>query len=481
MLRTAIIASTVVVSVHCVAQAIEPIDIGSRRELLVDDYLIEEMSGGTELRLHQPTPQDVVFISDMPWEGNVLFHVTVLQDGDLYRMYYRGQHYDLESRQSSKHKVICYAESHDAIHWTRPDLGLVEFDGSKKNNILIDCKTSGIAGNGALAVFKDESPNAQAKTRYKAVATYSPHGRGLSSFGSPDGIHWSLLDDKASITKGAFDSHNLAFWDAERSEYRAYFRFFDKGVRAIRTCTSRDFINWSEPVDLKYSGVPREHLYTNAVRPYYRAPHICLGFPKRFVPKRKSPAGHPMPGVSDAVFMSSRDRVRFKRWAEAFVRPGPQRDRWINRNNFIAWGMVETPSAIAGAPQELSLYSTESYYTGEACRLRRYTIRIDGFVSASAPLSGGELVTKPFLFNGKQLTLNFSTSAAGGIRVEIQDPDGEPIPGFTLADCHEVFGDTHERTVSWQQGHDVNRLAGEPVRLRFVLRDADLYSLRFQD
>ena len=139
--------------------------------------------------------------------------------------------------------------------------------------------------------------------------------------------------------------------------------------------------------------------------------------------------------------------------------------------------LVETKSALEGAPNELSLYATESYWTGTSSALRRYTLRLDGFVSVHAPMNGGELVTKPVTFSGKQLTMNFATSAAGGIRVEIQDASGEPAPGFTLADAEPQFGDSIERVVTWKNGSDVGSLAGKPVRLRFVLNDADLYSI----
>ena len=75
--------------------------------------------------------------------------------------------------------------------------------------------------------------------------------------------------------------------------------------------------------------------------------------------------------------------------------------------------------------------------------------------------------------------MNFATSAAGSLRVEIQDPDGKPIDGFALADCPPFFGDTIERVVTWKNGADVGSLAGKPIRLRFELKDADLYSFRF--
>ena len=95
-------------------------------------------------------------------------------------------------------------------------------------------------------------------------------------------------------------------------------------------------------------------------------------------------------------------------------------------------------------------------------------------------MSGGELVTKPVRFKGKKLAMNFSSSAAGGLRVEIQAADGKPVPGFALDDCPPIFGDSIERTVTWKYGGDVSSLAGKPVRVRFVLNDADLYSLKFE-
>ncbi|OHE80513.1 MAG: hypothetical protein A2107_04055 [Verrucomicrobia bacterium GWF2_62_7] len=172
--------------------------------------------------------------------------------------------------------------------------------------------------------------------------------------------------------------------------------------------------------------------------------------------------------------------MKFKRWNDAFMRPGIERQgTWHYGHQYIAWHIVETKSALAGAPNELSLYAGENYWTGTSSELRRYTLRLDGFVSVSAPMTGGELVTKPFKFTGSKLTLNFATSAAGDVRVEIQDASGKPLPGFKLDDCPPIFGDAIERTVIWKNGSDVSALAGKPVRLRFVLKDADLFSMKF--
>jgi hypothetical protein len=178
--------------------------------------------------------------------------------------------------------------------------------------------------------------------------------------------------------------------------------------------------------------------------------------------------------------MASRNGVHFERWNEAFLRPGPERpDTWLYGQQYIAWHAVETKSSLPGAPNELSLYASEGSWHGQGNAIRRYTLRLDGFVSISAPLNGGQLITKPLIFQGDQLTINFATSAAGEIRVEIQDSDGQPLPRFTLDDCEPAFGDSIDRTVTWKEGSDVGGLSGKPVRMRFVLRDADLYSLKF--
>ena len=127
----------------------------------------------------------------------------------------------------------------------------------------------------------------------------------------------------------------------------------------------------------------------------------------------------------------------------------------------------------------MSIYVTRAAGT-PSWHVSRYVLRVDGFASVNAPYSGGEMVTRLFTFSGRELLLNYSTSAAGSIRVEIQGPSGKVIPGYGLEDAPEIIGDEIERAVAWQKGTDVSSLAGQPVRLRFAMKDADLYSLRFR-
>lgn len=125
------------------------------------------------------------------------------------------------------------------------------------------------------------------------------------------------------------------------------------------------------------------------------------------------------------------------------------------------------------------MYASEGSWHGGDNALRRYTLRLDGFVSINAGWKGGQLLTKPLRFEGDRLELNFATSAAGSIRVEIQDADGNAVEGFALADCEEVFGDSVDGVVPWKTDADLGALSGQTVRLRFELKDADLYSFRF--
>ena len=443
--------------------AAEPLDIGSRLELFVDDYVIDEISGDAKLQLHRPQPQEVVLTTDKPWEGNTSAYYTVFRDGDLYRMYYRGSHWDEVAKKAAHPEVTCYAESKDGIHWTKPNLGLYEFAGSKNNNIVWD----GI-GTHCFAVFKDANPDCPADAQYKALSRGRPKGKkGLYAFKSPDAIHWSLIKDEPVITDGYFDSQNLAFWDAHAKTYREYHRTFVNGVRAIMTGTSDDFVHWTEPVLLDYGNVPAQHLYTNAVQPYDRAPHILLGFPTRYLPKEGQRV--------EPTLMASHDGLHFKRWLEPIIPEEAPQDRGGNRSNYMTWGLVQLP----GNDNEYSVYATEAYYTGPDSRVRRFTFRSDGFVSLRGGPESGALVTKPLRFIGDQLQLNLTTRERGSVRVELQSAAGEPLDGFSLDDCQPLAGASLARTVSWKGG-DLSKLVGQAIRIRFVVHDADVYSFRFQ-
>jgi len=256
--------------------------------------------------------------------------------------------------------------------------------------------------------------------------------------------------------------------------------------------TSVDFKNWTVPVPLDFGGGDDYPLYTNVVQPYYRADHIYVGFPSRYVEKKAwTPNFDQLPGVArrrqrmatsprygltvtDCVFMSSRDGKTWKRWDEAFMRPGPEREyNWVYGDCYPALGLIETPGDLPHAPRELSLYAFEKHWSGEPATWRRYALRIDGFVSYRATYQPGKVTLKPIIFAGRRLSLNFSTSAAGSVVIRLY------AEGRALRSC-ELFGDNLDRTVVFEDG-DVALLAGQPVTMEIEMRDADVYSFRFDD
>ena len=451
------------------------VDVNGRRELFVDHFLIDRMEGA-RLQLHAPQPREKVLTFDSPWEGIYSGYITVLHDADRYRMYYRGMS---EPRHTLDTEVTCCAESADGIHWTKPKLGLFEVGGSRENNVILARHRA--CHN--FAPMLDTNPDCPDSQRYKALGgTGAP---GLVALVSADGIHWKDVQTDPVITEGAFDSQNVSFWSATEQCYVAYFRIFKDGMRWVSRSTSDDFRHWTAPIEMGLDGKPRQHLYTNQTTPYVRAPHIYLGTPTRFMPGRRALSQETLKKIgtpetwnygndcADILLTSTRGGDDFKRtFLEAFIRPGRDPRNWTSRASYAAHGIHVT------GPDELSLFVQHNcgYPTSH---VRRYVLRLDGFVSVNAPFTGGQLVTKPLAFTGDRLTINYASSAAGGLHVEIQDPSGKPIEGFQADNCDEIIGDEICRTVSWKGSGDLAPLAGKPIRLRFVLRDADLFSIQF--
>lgn len=497
------------------------IDIDSRRELFVDSHLIERMDAA-QLRLHSPQPREIALTCDRPWEEKGPGYTTVIQDGETYRMYYRANPGG-EGTDNDPTQVTCYAESSDGIHWHKPELGIVEFEGSKRNNIL----WQGLLAHN-FTPFRDDNPACPPEHRYKGIGGTSSKwgGEDLVPVVSADGIHWQRFGEDPLPLKGNFDSQNAVFWDAHAGLYRAYWRAgrrddseLPRG-RDIDTATSHDFIHWSDSEHLVYdpsrSGSPERdqgddpsgdhhQLYTNNVQTYPRAPHLLLGFPARYcdrgwtastdaLPEREKRreladlgigGGRPTrsgTALWDTLFMASRDGTNFHVWPEAFIRPGIQRPgSWFYGQAGMARGIVETPSTFIGGPRELSFYVKDNARTDGPYRLRRYNLRLDGFASLYAPLTGGTVTTKPLTFTGSRLEINFSSSAGGRLRIGLQEPDGTDIPGYTFDECDLQYGDQLDRVVSWNGETNVGALAERPVRLRIELKDADLFSFRFSN
>jgi len=307
------------------------------------------------------------------------------------------------------------------------------------------------------------------------------------AFVSADGIHWQRRGAEPVLRKGLFDSQNVSFWSDAEKRYLCYFRTWTgdgyAGFRTVSRSTSTDFIHWSEPTAMSFGDTPMEHIYINQTHAYFNAPHLYIAVAARFMPNRRVLSEEQArqinvdPGYfndcSDVVLMTSRGGAVYDRtFMEAFIAPGIGWSNWVSRSNYPALNVVPT------GENEMSIYVNQNYAQPSAC-LHRYSLRRDGFASLTAGYQGGEMLSKILTFSGERLLLNFRTSAAGQISVEICDESGQPLPGFALADCKPLIGNELNRAVVWAHGEAVAAWAGRPIRLRLAMKDAHLYALQF--
>lgn len=436
-------------------ESFSPVEVGQRLELFIDRHLVESMDN-VELRLHRPRPAPAV-------EGPSGAYMTVLRDGDRFLGYYRAVAPDYEGRRFDGHpgERTCVVQSTDGIHWDVPDLGTEKELGYP--NVLQHIQPPQTHN---FSPFIDTREGVPEDERYKAVAGVK-RGGGVHIFASEAGLAWRRLSDEPVFKGGNLDSQNVAFWSETNGRYELYYRKHNR-PRTVDRIVSDDLLGWEHEPIAEPNLDGREHLYTTQTHPYFRAPHIYIALPTRYTHGQiggEEVSGNI--GSTDIMLMSKRagadayDRT----FDGAFIRPGPDPARWGSRNNFVALNIVPT------GPAEMSIYHRDG---------TRYVLRTDGLASVYGPPDGGTLVTRPVVFEGRELVLNLATAVRGGVRVELQGADGDPIPGFTLDDCPAIIGDSVEHVVTWREGADVSILAGRPARLRFELRDADIYSYQFR-
>ena len=475
-----------------------PIKIGNQRELFWDEYLINTSLTGAYLKQHQPRLGDIAMVLDKPWEGDGSDYFSIVRDGDIYRMYFVANW--TASPDGSEHaqyktiKICCIESDDGGITWYRPELDIHPYGDCEKTNILIDL--TDVPGMDNFHCFIDENPNCLPEEKFKATFCCGDKEGYIWCWTSADGYHfkpgWRMTN------RGMFDTQNVAFWSPEHGKYFCFIRGFhnipgdndlNAGIRDIRVIVSDDFKNWSDPVYLDYCGADDIPLYTNAIFRYPRAPQMMIGMPSRYVerhewndnfaqmpdPDRRQSRMklHPRYGLTttDCVLMTSRDGYRWNRQDEAWLTPGIERPiTWVYGDCYPAVGVFQTPSALPGAPDELSVYSYDGHWCGTAAYLRRNTIRMDGFFSYRADYAPQQLVTKPLLYEGGKLSLNFSTSARGYIYVTVKC-------GKEAVHSCELFGDTLDRTVPFDG--ELEAFAGKEITLEFTMSDADLYSMQF--
>lgn len=475
------------------------------RFLCWDDKNIEK-SSNLQIVSHKPEKKNIALYCDDEWEGECNGYGTIVKTPDCYLMYYRATVHKYNADGSGARgvstNVVCVAQSHDAIHFTKPDLGIYEYNGSYHNNIVFALPDKKLD---TFSVLYDENPNCPEEERFKALTNgWEGEEPRLYYLASADGIHF--VEKYLLNVQGTMDSYNPVMWEKNRGQYFLYYRAFHEAdgtdhltwegvddntsIRDVRVATSDDFTNWTTHGRIKFEEGQEDYpLYTNQITKYDRDTTTFIGFPVRycdrvadkrnfdFMPlsdfrsKIIEHYGRQGTAITDCVIMTSSDGFTFDRRDEAFLTPGPENNsNWWYGNCYTVYGLAETKADDAGAANEISLYVGENYRIKKV-HFRRYTLRLDGFFSWYAPYKGGEILTKPFEADCERIYINFATSAIGGVTVAVCDEDGNILDGYQ---SDMMFGDSVERPVEFKKA--IAELKGKTVRLKFTLKDAHLYS-----
>ncbi|HVX47548.1 MAG TPA: hypothetical protein VHC49_26905 [Mycobacteriales bacterium] len=438
--------------------------LGNSTELFVDDYRVDSTSGISRV-VHPGAKSDVLLAPDQPWEGKVAYlYGTVLWDPELklYRMWYTT--FDADGAE-----FACYATSRDGITWTKPDLGLVDYHGSTQNNIVL-ATGPGADLAGVIRDPDDPDPN----KRFKLLI-YQGDPKGYNAYFSPDGLHWTAYSQNPVI-EGA-DVANVSY-DRARGRFIATTKQ-PFGSRAAFTSVSTDFVHWTTPelalaaddrdrqLAVEHGGVDAQICGMPAM-PYG---NTYLAFPWIFEITGDGEPGTAGAGAVQAQIAASRDLLHWGR---------PDRDPIIPVGPEGAWddGMTFTANDLIVGDRTVTMY-----YSGwdgnhgvkdRGAKIAKVTWRRDGFVSLSnGGGTDGVVTTKPITFTGSALHVNAAVRSGGRLQVEVLDAAGK----HSLLKSGDVTGDRIDTAVAWRSG-DLGSLAGKRVRLRFHLRDGDLYSFR---
>ena len=474
-----------------------PIHIGDRKRLTWDESLMDKVDG-IRFEMHRPQRTgERNLVGDKPWESWQIGGMSsLLRDNGQFRLWYGVSH----GIRHGEEYAVAYAESADGIHWTKPELGLVDYQGSKKNNLVVGY--SSVIGQ----VFVD--PNAKVPEKYKMlVAIYptkeSDPKRYLTLLSSADGLAWNK-PERNVLPAGNFalDTQSQAFWDGDRKSYLLFTRMGP--WRQVGRSESSDPVVFPAPINVMRPDEPEKADYYQAgVTKYAEAADAYFGLvPVFFHPgdaQGKPAGGNPAitftyvknpitvvaPDTLDIHLFTSNDSIQWRRRGdhEPFLGLGVDGE-FDSRSLYPGVGYAVVGSEIWLYYSAYDCTHTESLdgqqpFQKHLGAITRATLRLDGFVSANAGHDGAEIVTKPIVFTGDHLELNVNCSAGGYVNVELQTLDGKPIPGHGEVDCDRIYHNNVRKTVTWNGKSDLADLQGKPVRLRFVMRDCKLYAIQF--
>ena len=479
-----------------------PVKIDHSRQLFVDDYLIGSSENVTrqvhEMRKHPANP---LVVPDKPWEYSkpqkahraMLMLVRRNDKTGRFQMWYAGAAYHTLASGVRARYPACYAESDDGIKWTKPELGLFEFEGSKANNIVDP------AGFMRSLIFdpsrpdpNDDDPNRRYKAIFRHERKYVPQ-EGFFLCTSPDGIHWKNENVLVAVRTQSGDGYTVPVtgisdgstvrWDSTLGEYIGTPRLNmfvleswrpdlhpteRKPMRVFGMMESEDLVHWTRPRVSLYPDAldgPDAQIYRHATFEYESMWIGLLGKMQMLRRGRKT---------TEVQLTASRDGRHWSRVAKREpVLPLGKPDAWD----------CDYPAPADGpllVGNDLWFY----YWSGPALGSKESIVqsiglailRRDGFASLNAGDECGVIVTRPLDFEGKRLHVNATVAGGGEIRVAVLDEKRKPIAGYSVGGCKAITGDGIDRPVSWTGKTDLAGLQNSKVRLRFELRNAKLYS-----
>ena len=402
----------------------------------------------------------------------------------------------------------CYLESSDGVNWLRPKLGLVEYDGSKQNN-LIPHKPPG-------RVFID--PNGPEEERFKAASNgdmptadfeklrQKPHWRNrpvsmmaleddpgrvdcINGYTSRDGLVWTEIEEPLTIEES--DGDQIVYWDPKLKKYVMYARTYAVGSRAqgypvsraLRQKTlGRRVIARSESADFRHFPLseaiiegstemgPTDSYYFSARTTIPGAPDFHLMFPTRYVI------------ADDNTSLDLYTSYDGKVWHMA---PGSPLLRTADFGQWDGGCIFAWPNLIERAGGDwLLLYKAQifphKYPRGRQTKDWGVAIWPKGRLMAIEASEKGGFTTPAFLAPGQKVRINALTSRVGEIRVEVADFDGKTLAGRSFADCIPIIGDQYRTTITWKGTDTLGVETGKPIVLRFLLEKAKIYSLDFE-
>jgi len=453
----------------------EPVAIGAETQFVFDRYIIDNVwairykSEAVQRVFHPPEkhPSNPIIAGD----GGC---PSVLRDEQTgsFRMWYQTWKPSEKEGESGSY-AIAYAESDDGVAWKRPTLGLLEWKGTKENNIV----WKGLDGKRGSQVFMLDLPE-EAKRGYRYVMLWGGRG-GSHLIGSQDGLTWDRASDTVVASMHS-DTTNAIVYDTRRREYVMYcrpkhiFRTFRGDV--IDTGASRRVARMSsKELWTKWSGEPQTIFVPDEQDAKERF-HFFYGMPVRYHAGVYFGFVWPFKMNTDihTELAWSRDGVRFERLSDRpkFIAQGPQ-GAWDDGMVFAGSHWVEVGD------------QWWFYYAGwdgphqskdRSPGIGLATMRKEGFISMHGPRRGGVLCTRKLIWPGGELRIN-AQADQGQLKVRLSDAQRKVIPGFDYGDCIPFTGDSVSHAVQWKNG-SVADLAGQTIRVEFYLENADLYTFR---